>query len=62
MIIETGTQLSQTYIIDNRNSIVAINTDEVVLLDKYKGYCRLMYIDLSDYKVKYVVYRSLGEI
>lgn len=59
--IEKGFQLSQQYILDNRKNIVGISKDEVVLLDMYEGSCRLIYIDLSDYKVKYVVYRKLGE-
>lgn len=59
--IEKGSQLSQQYILDNRKNIVGISRDEVVLLDSYEGSVRLIYIDLSDYKVKYVVYRKLGE-
>ena len=59
--IEKGPQLSQQYILDNRKNIVGISRDEVVLLDSYEGSVRLIYIDLSDYKVKYVVYRNLGE-
>lgn len=59
--IEKGSQLSQQYILDNRKNIVGISRDEVVLLDSYEGSVRLIYIDLSDYKVKYVVYRNLGE-
>lgn len=59
--IEKGSQLSQQYILDNRKNIVGISRDEVVLLDSYEGSVRLTYIDLSDYKVKYVVYRNLGE-
>lgn len=59
--IEKGSQLSQQYILDNRKNIVGISKDEVVLLDMYEGSCRLIYIDLSDYKVKYVVYRGFGE-
>lgn len=60
--IEKGFQLSQQYILDNRKNIVGISKDEVVLLDMYDcSSCRLIYIDLSDYKVKYVVYRKLGE-
>lgn len=42
-------------------NIVGISRDEVVLLDSYEGSVILIYIDLSDYKVKYVVYRNLGE-
>lgn len=60
-IIDRGYQLSQQYILDNRKNIVGISRDEVVLLDSYEGSVRLTYIDLSDYKVKYVVYRKLGE-
>lgn len=59
--IEKGSQLSQQYILDNRKNIVGISRDEVVLLDSYEGSVRLIYIDSSDYKVKYVVYRNLGE-
>ena len=59
--IEKGSQLSQQYILDDRKNIVGISRDEVVLLDSYEGSVRLIYIDLSDYKVKYVVYRNLGE-
>lgn len=59
--IEKGSQLSQQYILDNRKNIVGISRDEVILLDSYEGSVRLIYIDLSDYKVKYVVYRNLGE-
>lgn len=59
--IEKDSQLSQQYILDNRKNIVGISRDEVVLLDSYEGSVRLIYIDLSDYKVKYVVYRKLGE-
>lgn len=59
--IEKVSQLSQQYILDNRKNIVGISRDEVVLLDSYEGSVRLIYIDLSDYKVKYVVYRNLGE-
>lgn len=59
--IEKGRQLSQQYILDNRKNIVGISKDEVVLLDSYEGSVRLIYIDLSDYKVKYVVCRKLGE-
>lgn len=60
-IIDRGYQLSQQYILDNRKNIVGISRDEVVLLDSYEGSARLIYIDLLDYKVKYVVYRGLGD-
>lgn len=59
--IEKGSQLSQQYILDNKEHIIGINESEVVLLDTYKGYSRLIYVNLSDYKVKYVIYRNLGE-
>lgn len=59
--IDKGSQLSQQYILDNRKNIVGISRDEVVLLDSYEGSVRLIYIDLLDYKVKYVVYRKFGE-
>jgi hypothetical protein len=62
MFIKIGTQLSEQYILDNKNNIVGINIDEVVLLDEYNGYSRLIYIDLSNYKVKLLVYRGIGEI
>lgn len=59
--IEKGSQLSQQYILDNKEHIIGISEGEVVLLDTYKGYSRLIYVNLSDYKVKYVIYRNLGE-
>lgn len=59
--IEKGSQLSQQYILDNKENIVGISESEVVLLDMYKGYSRLIYVNLSDYKIKYVIYRNLGE-
>lgn len=59
--IEKGNQLSQQYILDNKEHIIGISESEVVLLDIYKGYSRLIYVNLSNYKVKYVIYRNLGE-
>lgn len=59
--IKKGSQLSQQYILDNKEHIIGISESEVVLLDTYKGYSRLIYVNLSDYKVKYVAYRNLGE-
>lgn len=59
--IEKGSQLSQQYILHNKENIVGISESEVILLDTYKGYSRLIYVNLSDYKVKYVIYRKLGE-
>lgn len=59
--IEKGSQLSQQYILDNKKHIIGISESEVVLLDTYKGCSRLIYVNLSDYKVKYIACRKLGE-